>query len=335
MLALVLDQGVHLVSDYPEPTRLPGEALLQVRLSGICDTDLQLARGYMKFRGVLGHEFVADVLAADNPQWIGKRVVGDINAGCGDCEDCRYYGGHHCAKRTVLGIDGRDGVFAERFCLPERCLVGVPHSVDDERAVFAEPLAAAIHVLDAVAELTQQVTLSGYGKCEPPREALVIGDGKLGLLVAMVLAVAGMSVTQIGHHPRKLQVLGRRGIPTLLEEQLGDTSRRFPLVVEASGSHTGFARALSLVAPRGTLVQKSTVTGTTQAELSTLVVNEIRLLGSRCGNLGHAMAWLEQGRVDPRDLIDGRFPLEQAEHAFAQAATRGVSKILLAPVGAE
>lgn len=331
MLALVLDRGVRLARDYPEPTRKPGEALLQPRLCGICDTDLQLSRGYMEFRGVLGHEFVADVLAADSPEWIGKRVVGDINAGCGECDDCREHSGHHCARRTVLGIDKRDGVFAERFCLPERCLVAVPSSVEDAQAVFAEPLAAAIHVLDAVPNWASRGVEEACQSSRAPRRALVIGDGKLGLLVGLVLSAAGVAVTQIGHHPRKLQCLAGRGIVTLLEEQVTSVLPSFPLVVEASGSHSGFARALSLVAPQGTLVLKSTVAGPTPAALSALVVNEIRVVGSRCGNLTRAISWLEEGRVDPRDLIDARFSLGEAERAFEQAARRGVSKILLGP----
>jgi len=315
MLALVLDGEVRLVPDFPEPARAPGEALLSLRLAGICDTDLQLARGYLPFSGVLGHEFVATVLEADDPAWLGRRVIGDINAGCGRCTECLLHGSHHCHARTVLGISGRNGVLADRFCLPLACLSEVPEHVPDECAVFAEPLAAALHVCDAVSEL--------------PSEAAVLGDGKLGALIGLVLHTRGVAVTQIGHHPEKLARVAALGLRTCLESELDN--RRFPLVVEASGSHAGLARALTLTAPRGHLCLKTTVAGTIPVDLTPVVVDELTLVGSRCGDPRQALECLAAGRIDPRPFISARYSLNEAERAFAHARQPGVMKVLVSP----
>lgn len=316
MLALVLDQTPRLVADYPEPKRCPGDALLRTRLAGICDTDLQLLRGYMEYRGVLGHEVVADVLEADDCDWIGQRVVTDINAGCGSCPDCLDDDGHHCQSRSVLGISGRDGVFAERFTMPVSCLVSVPEAVADDVAVFAEPLAAALHVLD-------EIDLQCVDR------AIVIGDGKLGLLIGMVLSRARIQVTQIGHHAEKLELVARLGIRTLHEADVAAEPPRAPLVVEATGSDRGIRLALKLVMPRGKIVLKTTTAGSANLELAPLVVNELALVGSRCGDLRIAMDWLARGAIDPRPLIAARYPLTHADEALQHAGMPNVLKVLI------
>jgi len=335
MLALVLgtssrsSQPAHVVKDRPPPERRPGEALVRVRVSGVCDTDLQLARGYMAFEGVPGHEFVGDVLASDDASWKGKRVVADINAGCGSCADCTTGRGHHCATRTVLGIAGRSGSFAELLTVPERCLVAVPEGLDDDRAVFAEPLAAALHVVDE---------FEGAGARRPER-AIVLGDGKLGQLIARALASQGVTTTLVGRHPHKLALAasagggagggGGAGIETFLEADLPASRRGAPLVVEATGSEGGLTQALALVAPRGTVVLKTTVAAKLTVDLAPLVIHEVRLVGSRCGDMQRAVEVLASGAVDPLPLVEARYPLARADEALAHAGRRGALKVLI------
>jgi threonine dehydrogenase-like Zn-dependent dehydrogenase len=316
MLALVNGSPPRLVRDRPEPERRAGEALLSMRLAGICDTDLQLARGYLGHRGVLGHELVARVVEHSDRAWIGRRVVADINAGCGVCAECLSRGGHHCAARTVLGIAGRDGALAERLIMPERCLAVVPDSVSDELAVFAEPLAAALHVLDALPR--------GYSG-----PALVLGDGKLGLLVALALRSAGCSVTVIGHHAHKLAIAAAAGAETFLEEDANTARVSAPVVVEATGSEHGLERALAATAPRGTLILKTTVAEKIALDPSAIVIHELNVVGSRCGNVRNALEALSEGRVDPRPLVAACYPLTEADVAFAHAAKRGTLKVLV------
>ncbi len=294
---------------------------MRVRVSGVCDTDLQLARGYMDFRGVPGHEFVGEVIAGDDPKWSGKRVVADINAGCGACAECATGRGPHCATRTVLGIAGRSGAFAELLAVPERCLVAVPDSLDDDRAVFAEPLAAALHVLDEL-ELLQDA--------RTPSRAIVLGDGKLGQLIARALASqGGVVVTMVGRHPHKLALARAAGIETFLEAELPVSLRGAPLVVEATGSEGGLTQALALVAPRGTIVLKTTVAARLTVDLSSLVINEVRLVGSRCGDIGRAVDVLASGAVDPLPLVEARYPLARGDEALAHAGRRGALKVLI------
>jgi alcohol dehydrogenase len=315
MLALVLGETAGLAHHLPVPARNAGEVHVRVRESGVCDTDLQLARGYMSFRGVPGHEFVGEVIAADDATWLGKRVVADINAGCGACDDCRSARGHHCPKRTVLGILGRSGSFAEIVSVPERCLVEVPASVSDDHAVFAEPLAAALHVLDEVTETK-------------PR-AIVLGDGKLGQLIARALAGGGVATTLVGRHRRKLDLAASAGIETFLDGELPASHRGAPVVVEATGSESGLATALELVAPRGTVVLKTTVAGKPSVDLAPIVIHEIRVVGSRCGDMARAVEVLASGKVDPLPLVEARYPLERAVEALEHAGRRGAMKILI------
>ena len=317
MLALVLGGSAVVAQDHPEPERRAGEALVQVRVSGVCDTDLQLARGYMGFSGVPGHEFVGEVLAADTASWVGKRVVADINAGCGACAACMTGRGHHCAERTVLGIKGRAGSFAERLVVPERCLVAVPAALDDDRAVFAEPLAAALHVLD---ELDAGAL---------PRRAVVLGDGKLGQLIVRALLSQRVPTTLVGRHAAKLALAAAAGAETFLETDLPPSQRGADLVVEATGSEAGLAAALALVAPRGVIVLKTTVAAKLSVDLAPLVIHEVRLVGSRCGDMQRAIDVLASGGVDPLPLVEARYPLAQADLALAHAGRRGALKVLV------
>jgi alcohol dehydrogenase len=320
MLALVLDRSAEsavVAKDRPAPDRRPGEALVRVRVSGVCDTDLQLARGYMGFSGVPGHEFVGDVIAADDEAWRGRRVVADINAGCGACDDCATGRGHHCATRTVLGIAARSGSFAELLTVPERCLVAVPDVLDDDRAVFAEPLAAALHVLDEL-EATR-----------PPRRAVVLGDGKLGQLIVRALLSQRIETTLVGRHAAKLALAAAAGAETFLEPDLPASRRGADLVVEATGTEGGLAQVLAIVAPRGVVVLKTTVAAKLNVDLAPLVIHEVRLVGSRCGDMKRAVDVLASGAVDPLPLVEARYPLERADEALAHAGRRGALKILI------
>lgn len=312
MRALLFDGSVARVREVSAPVRTAGEARVAVRTAGVCDTDLQLCRGYLGFRGVLGHEFVGEVVEAEDPSWLGRRVVGDINAGCGRCDDCQQRDGHHCAARTVLGIVGRSGALAEELTLPQRCLVAVPDGVSDAAAVFAEPLAAALHVLDEVRDSP---------------DAIVIGDGKLGLLCALALRGAGVNTHLVGRHARKLALAARAGVHTALDGEAD--ALRAPLVVEASGSKQGLAAALRAATARGTVVLKTTIAGSFEVDLTRVVVDELRVVGSRCGDLNRAVAALAAGAVDPTPLIDQRFALHDAEQALVHAGTRGVLKVLV------
>lgn len=315
MLAFVLDHEPHLRTDYPAPVRSPGEALIRMRLAGVCDTDLQLAKGYMAFRGVLGHEAVGCVIEADDPTWVGQRVVCAINAGCGVCDQCVRNEARHCEQRTVLGIAGRDGVFAEQFVMPERCLVKVPATVSDAQAVFAEPLAAALHVQNAL-------TLPAGAR------VLVLGDGKLGQLIVRALRSCGYDLAMAGHHRQKLASAEAAGARALFESDLGD-ARRYDAVVEASGSASGVNRALQVVRPQGLVVLKTTVAGAINIDWSPIVVHELRVIGSRCGSIAEAVHVLDQQALDLQDLVSATFDLEHADEAFECAWRKGVLKVLI------
>ncbi|HVW30113.1 MAG TPA: alcohol dehydrogenase catalytic domain-containing protein [Polyangiaceae bacterium] len=303
------------VQDHPEPSPAPGEALIQLRTAGICHTDLELARGYMSYRGVLGHEFVGRVLSASDGALVGKRVVADINAGCGRCEACARGDAHHCPSRTVLGIVGRDGAMADRFTMKESCLVEVPDSVSDDAAVFAEPLAAALHVLDDAPPGTEPI--------------VVLGDGKLGQLIARAVVGSGRDAVVVGRHESKLALVRAAGASAMLESDVGSTLDGARVVVEATGRAAGIALALRLVRPRGTVILKTTIAGATSVDLSPIVINELRVVGSRCGNLQSAIDALAAHRVDPTPLIDAHYPLSEADEAFRHAGQPGALKVLL------
>jgi threonine dehydrogenase-like Zn-dependent dehydrogenase len=309
----LIDQHLHLCQDLPIPEPPPGEALVRVLQAGICNTDLELLRGYYPYRGILGHEFVG--IVEQGPATIqGKRVVGEINATCGTCRYCRNGLATHCERRTVLGIVNRSGAFAEYLCLPIQNLHVVPDSVSTDAATFTEPLAAAL-------EIQQQVAL------DPGQHVLVVGDGKLGQLVAQTLALTGCNLLVVGHHREKLASLSARGITTGLTDAA--QPRTFDVAVECTGNPDGFAIALQCLRPRGTLVLKSTYAGRLSLDAAALVVDEITLIGSRCGPFPAALTLLANQAVDPTPLIQARYPLSAGLDAFDHAQRRGVLKILL------
>ncbi|HEX7839901.1 MAG TPA: alcohol dehydrogenase catalytic domain-containing protein [Kofleriaceae bacterium] len=301
----------------PEPR---GEAIVRVTLSGICNTDLEIARGYAGFRGTIGHEFVGVVEDAGGGDLArGERVVGEINAGCGDCARCAAGDPRHCATRTVLGIVGRDGAHADLVRLPARNLVRVPGAVPDHAAVFVEPLAAACGVLERAPHAG-----------DPQARVAVIGDGKLGLLCARVLVAGGARPLLVGKHPAKLALAARRGIETEAVAAARSRGRVFDVVVEASGDASGFSLALDLLRPQGTLVLKSTFHGETPIDAARVVVEEITVVGSRCGRFAPALDLLARRAIDVEDLISEIASLDRAEAALKRAAEPGVLKVLLA-----
>ena len=334
MQALLFDGQLRLANDYPEPILAPGEALIRPSLVGICNTDIEITRGYMGFRGVLGHEFVGMVQDCEDRAWIGRRVVGEINAACRRCAVCARGDESHCPERTTLGIDRRDGAMAELFSLPIACLHEVPASVPDQVAVFAEPLAAALEILE-------------QSHIRPTDRVAVVGDGKLGLLCAQVVRLPGCEVVVIGRHPERWELLHQLGIATAhvssLDERrktkdehdaayIGHSSfvlrpSSFDIVVDCTGQPSGLAVARSLVRPRGRLVLKSTFAADSGMNLSRLVVDEVQLLGSRCGPFAPALRLLDRGLIKLQPLVAGQFSLHHGLDAFAAASRR--LKILL------
>lgn len=318
MKALRFDGIKAKLEDVPS-VRTDGEALVRVALSGVCNTDLEIIRGYAGFRGTIGHEFVGVVEeSAGAPLLKGKRVVGEINVGCGGCELCAAGDPRHCPERTVLGIHGRDGCHAEYVSLPESNLIEVPDSLSDEEAVFTEPLAAAYGI-------TEQVAI------EPGMKVAVIGDGKLGILCAWSLAERAQHLYLVGKHQSKLNVAGTSKVEGVLLKDTASLHGRFDVVVEASGSESGLETALSLLRPRGRLVLKSTIHGKVSWEPWKVVVDEITLVGSRCGRFAPALELLASGSFDLGKLISEEFPLERGVEALGRASDPGVLKVLLRP----
>jgi threonine dehydrogenase-like Zn-dependent dehydrogenase len=315
MRALVLEAGGSLsLRDRPRPPA-GEECLIRVRAAGICGTDLELLRGYARFAGVPGHEFVGVVEEAGGAAagWVGRRVVGEITVGCGRCAGCRAAGRGHCDVRTVLGILGRDGAFAEYLSLPAENLHAVPSTLDDETAVFVEPTAAACRIVEQV-------------RIEPGSLAAVVGAGRLGLLVAQVLREHGARVTAVGRSETSRSTAAALGFETATADAAG-LARRFDVAVDTTGAPDGFGAAAALVRPRGTLVVKSTFHGETPIAFSPLVVDEITVVGSRCGPFARAIELLDAGRIDVRPLVAGIYPLERFEEAF-ERARRGLKAIL-------
>ncbi len=315
MKAFVYD-GEPGVKDVRTPVPEFGEALIRVRLAGICKTDLEIMKGYMDFRGTLGHEFVGVVERSNNTNLIGKRVVGDINIGCGKCDLCLSGIERHCSSRSTLGIYRKDGVFAEYVTLPESNLHPVSDNVSDEAAVFVEPLAAALEILEQI-------------HVEPNTEVLIIGDGRLSLLICMVLRLTGCSITVIGKHPSKLAMFGPYLAKPVLVDDVEMMNKKFDLVVEASGSQSGWHVATKSVKPRGKIALKSTYHGDLNFNPAPLVIDEISVVGSRCGQFDPALRLLELGLVNPLELITEVFELDDAIHAFERAAHSGSLKILI------
>jgi threonine dehydrogenase-like Zn-dependent dehydrogenase len=314
MQAVVWDGSVVAVRDRPDPEPAEGMATVAVTLAGVCNTDLEIAQGYMGFRGTLGHEGVG-VVAEGPTEWVGKRVVSEINFACGRCSACREGLGRHCPTRRVMGILEADGAFANRVSVPVANLHEVPDEVCDEDAVFAEPLAAAFEILEQI-------------RMESGQSALVLGDGKLGLLVAQVLQRAGAHVHAVGRHRDKLDVLAARGIQTSLSSDYVPC-KEVDLSVDATGSTAGFETAVAATRPRGTIVLKSTVAGRHELDLAPLVIDEIQVVGSRCGPFAPALEALAGSEIDVASLVAQRLPLARGDEALRRAAEPGVLKVLL------
>jgi len=315
MIAVHFEERRASIKKVAKPRRPEGYALIRLLCGGICNTDIELLRGYYGFAGTPGHEFVGEVIEADNPRLIGQRVVGEINLACRRCDWCKRGLGRHCPTRKVLGILGHAGAFREFLTLPEINLHAVPQTVPNEVAVFAEPLAAACEILD-------QATL--------PRRAeiAVLGDGKLGLLVAQVLQAAGHRVHQFGRHSHKLRIAERAGVVAEI------AGKNLPVVaydwvVEATGSSEGLRQAVQMARPRGTVFMKSTVHGNVALDTAPVIVNEITLVGSRCGRFDPALTLLAANKIDVTEMISEEFPLSEARHAFKSATRQGVMKVVL------
>ena len=314
MKALRFQQGKLSLNDISMPERRD-EALVRVLKSGICNTDLEIVRGYAGFEGTIGHEFVGMVEIGDMK---GTRVVGEINVGCGNCDLCKTGDQRHCPERTVLGIHGRDGAHSEFLTLPARNLIKVPDNVSDEEAVFVEPLAAAYGISEQV-------------EIKPETKVAVVGDGKLGQLSAFSMRLLSDNVVLVGKHQEKLDHARRRDIETVILENTAPLNQRFDIVIEASGAESGFTTALALVRPRGKLVLKSTFHGKPAWEAWRIVVDEITVVGSRCGRFAPVLDLLASKRIQVDDLISDEFGLLKGVQAVRRAAEKGVMKVLLDP----
>ncbi len=314
MVSVCLENGKVVVRQQARPRRPEGFALIRLLYGGICNTDIELQRGYYGFRGTPGHEFVGEVVEADDQSWVGQRVVGEINLACGKCAWCARGFGRHCPKRTVLGIVKQPGAFREFLTLPERNLKRVPREIPSEEAVFIEPLAAACEILDQV---------------RIPRGApvAVLGDGKLGLLVSQVLQAHGTQVHQYGRHKDKLRIAERSGVSAEIAKKL--PVAKYEFVVEATGSSEGLRQAVQMTQPRGTVIMKSTVHGLVSIDSAAVIVNEITLVGSRCGRFEPALKLLKSRKVRVDAMISDVLPLKSAPRAFQEAAKPGVLKVLL------
>jgi alcohol dehydrogenase len=315
MIAVHLEKGGVEIRRRARPRRLEGFGLIRLLCGGICNTDLELQQGYYGFRGTPGHEFVGEVVEADSTALIGRRVVGEINLNCGQCEWCRRRLGRHCPNRTVLGIVKHPGAFSEFFTLPERNLHILPDSIPTEVAVFTEPLAAACEILH-------------QARIPPKASVAVLGDGKLGLLIAQVLRAHGADVLLYGRHKQKLRIAAAAGVE-------GEVApKRLPVaaydwVVDATGSSEGLRQAVRMAKPRGTVFMKSTVHGTVAIDTAPVIVNEITLIGSRCGRFEPALKLLRAGKVRVQEMISERMALSEAPMAFERAAQKGTLKVLL------
>jgi len=311
MKALWLENNQISLRNIPQPIK-PNEALIKIRRAGICSTDLELVKGYYPFTGILGHEFVGEVVSAPEQSLIGQRVVGEINVACGKCAVCLSGRSNHCEVRTVLGITDRNGVFAEYTTLPLENLHRIPDSVPDEIALFTEPLAAAL-------EIQEQVQI------KPTDRVLLIGAGRLGQLIAQTLALTSCDLYVLARHEYQQKMLSARGIYSITQEEI--QPRQWDIVVDATGSPDGISLARKAVRPRGTLVMKSTYKGNININLSSIVVDEITVVGSRCGPFEPALRLLEKRVVDPTVLISEQYKLRDALKAFEHAAQPGVLKV--------
>ena len=317
MLSVHLESGRVEVRRTSLPRVPEGFARIRLLAAGICSTDLELQRGYYGFTGTPGHEFVGEVVASEDPAWLGRRVAGEINLACGKCEWCARGLGRHCPTRRVLGIVNHPGAFREFLTLPLHNLHAVPKSISNEAAVFIEPIAAACEILDQV-------------KIPKGDPVAMLGDGKLGLLVAQVLQAHGARVHLLGRHREKMRLVENSGVTTeLMPRKFPERAYRW--VVEATGSPDGLRAAVTMCEPRGTVIMKSTVHGLVSIDTAPVIVNEVTLVGSRCGRFEPALRLLASKKIDVAGMIADEFPLNRAPEAFARAATKGVLKVLLRP----
>lgn len=317
MKAVIFDETLKYVEDYEKPTPKKGEALIKVTYGGVCNTDKEITKGYMGYKGILGHEFtgVVEEINDEDKTFLGKRVVGEINLGCKNCEWCAKDLERHCPNRSTLGILAKDGCFAEYVTLPLSNLIEIPENVPDEQAVFVEPLAAGLEILEQM-------------HIQPCQKVMVLGDGKLGLLTALALNACGLDVLIVGKHQNKLDIAKNQGVKTQLLSEF-EQAPKFDVVVEATGSITGFETSVNCVKPRGTLVLKSTIAASKELNLAPIVINEITILGSRCGRFEPAMRLIASGKIDFSQMISKIYPIEQAIEAFDANNAKDTIKILL------
>lgn len=315
MKAVVFNNGLRLENDYPMPIQKSGEALIKVNTIGICNTDYEITKGYMGYKGILGHEFTGIVEKAENKQLIGKRVVGEINCGCGVCDWCKQGLERHCFNRSTLGIWQREGCFAEYVSLPEKNLLLIPNNVSNEEAVFVEPLAAALEILEQI-------------HIPPYKKVIVLGDGKLGLIIALALNASGLDVLLVGKHEEKLEIAKAQGVNTKLLSEL-KIEKSYDYVVEATGSISGFETSLALTKPRGTLILKSTIAASKEINLAPIVVDEITIVGSRCGQFAPALRMLEQKKIDVKPLISDIYTIDKSIEAFERNKEKSTIKVLV------
>jgi len=319
MQALTLNGGLFYRTDISKPAPHDNEALIRLSVAGICATDLELIKGYAGFSGILGHEFVGVVEAVghhEHRHWLNRRVVGSINIGCNNCDACLQSGAEHCQHRKVLGIRGKDGVFADYLTLPIDNLCAVPDEIDDDAAVFTEPLAAALRVVKQLETLSID-------------KVAVLGPGRLGLLIAKALSIHGYAVDVLGRSQVSLVLPKQWQLNTAMIDEVRDD--QYHCVVDATGNAHGFSQALRILSARGTLILKSTFSALAPVDLSKIVVHELNVIGSRCGPFADALTVLKQHAIPVTDLIDGRYPLHDGSNAFHQAAQVGVRKMLLYP----
>ncbi len=319
MKALIFDDGLKFVENYKEPVLKAGEALIKTTFAGVCNTDEEITKGYMGYKGVLGHEFtgvVEKVFDKENEKWLGKRVVGEINAGCKNCSWCAKGLERHCPNRGTLGIWQKEGCFSEYFTLPVSNLLEIPDNVTDEEAVFIEPLAAAYEIIEQV-------------HIEPAHKVALLGDGKLGLSIALVLGALNIDITHIGKHQNKLDISAAAGNKTMLLDNAKGLEQSFDVVIEATGSKGGFETSLSLVKPRGILVLKSTIAAKEGLNLAPVVINEITVVGSRCGQFAPVMRLLKRKAVDVKPLITKIMPFNEGVKAFELNRQKDTLKVIL------
>ena len=317
MKALIFNEKLELKNDYPIPEPKTNEALIKVKMVGICNTDFEITKGYMGYNGILGHEFVGEVIEinGNDKSLLNKRVVGEINLGCNDCDWCGAKLSRHCPNRSTLGIWKKDGCFAQYLTMPLENLIEIPSNVSDEEAVFTEPLAAACEILE-------------QKHIRPDEKTVVLGDGKLGLLIALTLNAMGIDVLLVGKHQNKLDIAAAQGVATKLLQNM-EITPQYDVVVEATGSVSGFETSVALTKPRGTLVLKSTIATGKELNLAPIVINEITVLGSRCGQFRPALRLLQQRKIDVSPLISKIYDFDDAIEAFEANKQKDTIKILM------